>query len=767
MVGFTGFGIQSATHRAPREIPLIAPCRALAVSIHLVTLLVGFLALTQVASAQVEALPPSWNEPLRPLESLSRTGVIYDRVLPIAHIERLDGSPSAPVIGLATWRQAWDELRRASLVPSGPDLAALAAAARASLVDGVIPLAMFDRAFERVRPGALNDGTLRIADGRLVLVAGSPLVGSRAVAAAALAPNTCRGGDVVFTLEADRFFSDDPTPPRSLAIDFADGLGSRPVALGERVRVRYAAVGPRALRARLTRADGSVAEAAFSFDVAALATPAPDDTLHITATLPYLGQFGTGDAYVYLAAGHSGLANPVVVIEGFDLDNSMNWDELYLLLNQQNLIETLRADGFDAVVLNFADATAAIEQNGFVVAELIQQVQGLVAQQATLAVVGASMGGLCSRYALAYLESQAIPHRVRTWISFDSPHAGADIPLGLQYWINFFSGQSADAAAFLALLQRPAAREMLIHHFTTPPGAIGQHDPMRDTMLAAFAAVGGYPSLTRRVAIANGSGAGVDQGFQPASQLIAYDYSSALVALRGNVWAVPDQVNAAIFDGSIRILFSTTNQTVGVSNTAPWDGAPGGSRASLAQLDAIPAPYGDIVALHPSHCFIPTVSALALATGDPFFDIAGAPDLLALTPFDAVYRPAANQEHVTITPENAEWLRSELALGIVSVPVGGAHGDGAGVSLSASPNPFRSAALMTYALARPARVGLRVFDLRGRAVRVLANGSRPAGSHTATWDGRDQSGTRSPAGVFFLRFEADEHTLVRRIVKLD
>src|SRR6185436_5669376 len=143
--------------------------------------------------------------------------------------------------------------------------------------------------------------------------------------------------------------------------------------------------------------------------------------------------------------------------------------------------------------LNFTDATVAIEQNGFVVAELVSQVQSLIPPASTVAVVGASMGGLCSRYALAYMESHGIPHRVRTWMSFDAPHAGADIPLGLQYWINFFSSQSADAAAFLAILNRPAAREMLLYHYTTPPGTTGQADAMRAQMLNAFAAAGNYP----------------------------------------------------------------------------------------------------------------------------------------------------------------------------------------------------------------------------------------------------------------------------------
>jgi hypothetical protein len=728
-------------------------------------LVLGALFATQ-ASAHMNPLPARWDEALRPLEPFSRTGIIYDRVLPLARLDRLDGSPSAPAIDLATWRQGYDELRRAAIRPVGPDLAALDAGARAAQRTGVIPLALFDRAYERVRPDAIADGSLRIEDGRLEPVGGSALLTARAVAATALVPRTFRGADVVFALDPERFFSDDVASPPALAIDFADGQGLRPIALGERVRVRYTATGTRTLRACVTRADGSRAEASFAFEVAALVTPTPNDTLHITATIPFQGQFGTGDAYVYVAPGHAALVNPIVLVEGFDLDNSMNWDELYQLLNRESLIETLRAEGFDAVVLNFTDATEAVEKNGFVVAELVQQVQALIAPQATLALVGASMGGLCSRYALAYMETHAIPHRVRTWLSFDAPHAGADIPLGLQYWVRFFSGQSTDAAAYLAIFQRPAAREMLIYHFTDPAVATGVPDPMRATMLASFAAVGDYPSQPRRVAIANGSGNQVNQGFLPAAQLIQYQYSSLFVALTGNVWAVPDQISATVFDGSLRIVFSTTTQHVTVNNTRPWDGAPGGWRASMADLDATAAPYGDIVALHPAHCFIPTVSALALATPDPFFDIAGSPDPLALTPFDAIYYPSANQEHVLITPENAVWVRNEVEMGPVSVPED-IVGDGGARGLAGAPNPFHRDARVTFSLARPGRARLRVFDLRGREVRRLLDETRPAGPQSVTWDGRDARGEGVPTGVFFLRLEADGAARVRRIVKLD
>src|SRR5262249_13182053 len=155
-----------------------------------------------------------------------------------------------------------------------------------------------------------------------------------------------------------------------------------------------------------------------------------------------------------------------VVVEGFDLDNSMNWDELYETLNQQGLADSVYARGFDAVVLNFADATDYVQKNAFVVEELIAEVQAAIAPTQTIAVVGASMGGLCSRYAIAYMETHAPPHRVRTWIAFDTPHLGADIPLGVQYWVDFFASQSADAASLRDALNRPASRQMLVYHYT-------------------------------------------------------------------------------------------------------------------------------------------------------------------------------------------------------------------------------------------------------------------------------------------------------------
>lgn len=736
-----------------------------------VALAATLLAGVAVAAGPVRGADPALDEALRELAPLAPSGVLYDRVLPLAKLAELDGGAAAPVVDRARWRQAWDELSRASLGAAPvASLEALDAAARAAVRAGVLPIALFDRAYERVRPGALEDGTLRVEGGALRVAAsaapkaGGPLESARAVAAAVLAPPTYRGGDVVFAVDPALVLCDGAAP-REIAVDFDDGLGLRPVEPGERVRVRYTRTGTHVLEARVTRADGSVGVTRFAYPVAALAAPLPDDTLHVTATIPYEGVYGTGEAYVALAPGHGAIVNPVVVIEGFDLDNNMYWDELYALLNQQDLLETLRADGYDAIVLNFTDATEDIQQNAFVIAELIQQVQAQVAPTTTLALVGASMGGLCSRYALAYMESHALPHRVRTFVSFDAPQLGADIPLGMQYWIQFFAGQSVSAADFLAALNRPASRQMLLYHLTDPPGATGAPDPLRTALLADLAANGDWPALPRLVAVANGSGLAVDQGFAPHAQIIQYEYSSLFAAVTGNVWALPDLASGTIFDGRLRILFSTTTRNVTVSNTLPWDGAPGGSRASMTQLDTTAAPYGDIVALHPSHCFIPTVSSLALSPAGPFFDVSAAGDLSGLTPFDAVFWPDANEEHVSLTAASAAFVRAEIAAGVLAVgPSVGAPV--AGLRLAVGPNPFASSVRVTFTLPRAGRAEVRVYGVDGRVVRTLAAGEYGAGAHDVAWDGRDSRGARVAPGVYVARCASGGEVAVRRTVRI-
>ncbi len=680
-------------------------------------------------------------------------GPLYDRVVPLAAVPELDGSETAPAVPADRWRQALHELRLAwapAPPSSWPTVAQVRAVAAAT---DAIPLAVLDVAYDRLRPDALARGALILADERLTTAPGAAtddyLLRAHAFAATALSPRSYRGESVAFVLPRSLYVTGEILPAR-VDVDFDDGLGLRAVAFDVPVPVRYDATGPRALRLRVSHADGRVLWSRFPFDVAALRTPAPSETWPLVADIPFEGAAAAGEAYVYLADGHAALHDPVVVIEGFDLDDSMGWDVLYALLNQENLLEDLRAQGRDAVILNFASATDPIQRNAYLVVKLLQAVQAAITPGRAFPLVGASMGGLVSRYALAYMEHEALAHGVNTFISFDAPQRGADIPLGLQYWLDFFQGESEEAAYLLSRLDTPAARQMLLYHHTSPPSSVGVADPQRDALLTDLAALGDYPAQPRLVAVANGSGHGLSQGFAAGAQIVRWEYTSFLVDITGNIWAVPDGNAQLIFDGEIDVIWPLPDEAmaVTVAGTQPWDGAPGGSRASMAEMDAVPAPYGDIIALHPAHAFIPTVSALGLAVDDPFHDIAGDPDLLARTPFAAVYYPVENQEHVLITPVSRTWFLAELA-----GPDTGVEGPdlvAARLALTVRPNPFNPRTAIRFDLPAPGPVRLRIYDPRGRLVRTLVDGAAAAGRQEVVWDGCDVRGRATASGVYVV-----------------
>jgi hypothetical protein len=682
-------------------------------------------------------------------------------------VERFDGSVKAPAITLAGWRQLIFEMSNAADDrDSWPNIREIEREAGKIVAMGVIPLAVAHFRYETIRTGVLENGDVSIRDGRPVPTLDDATIGSTAFVCTPMKEYTHRGSHVRFVLSDSFYITNDSRGPVDLAVDFGDGSGFRTIRFGEEHEVSYAKPGRKVISTRLTLEDDTILNASSHFTVEHLQTPSPHDTIAVVASIPYMAEYGTGEAYVYLSPLHGTIVNPVVVVEGFDIDNSMYWDELYYLLNQEDLIESLRNDGYDAIVLNFMDATDYMQRNAFVLVELLQQVLTMISDRDDMAVVGASMGGLIARYALAYMEQEGIEHGTRLYMSFDSPHRGANIPLGIQYWMEFFSEDSAEAAFLRDRLNSPAARQLLVYHFTDPPGSTGENDPLMDTFKADLAAVGDYPVIPRKVAVANGSGYGVSQGFAAGDQLILYEYSSLLVDIVGNVWAVPDGTTGMVFDGLMDLIWPLPDRDmrVTVSGTEPYDNAPGGTRASMVQMDTTEAPYGDIVALHDDHCFIPTVSALDLETADLFYDIAGDPSIMEITPFDAIFYAATNEEHVTITPENAVWIIHEVELGVTGIE----EGETPRVSALHQnyPNPFNPRTRIDLIMFQAGRGRLCVFDVGGRRVATLLDGFLEEGRHSVSWNGENDDGHSAATGIYFYRLEACGTVLTRKMVLL-
>lgn len=82
-------------------------------------------------------------------------------------------------------------------------------------------------------------------------------------------------------------------------------------------------------------------------------------------------------------------------------------------------------------------------------------------------------------------------------------------------------------------------------------------------------------------------------------------------------------------------------------------------------------------------------------------------------------------------------------------------GAGPGLRLAAAPNPFRSGTTLEFSVPRRSHTRLAVYDLAGRQVRELWAGPLGPGDHSVSWTGLDERGDRVPAGLYFVRLEAD------------
>lgn len=82
------------------------------------------------------------------------------------------------------------------------------------------------------------------------------------------------------------------------------------------------------------------------------------------------------------------------------------------------------------------------------------------------------------------------------------------------------------------------------------------------------------------------------------------------------------------------------------------------------------------------------------------------------------------------------------------------------------PNPFNPSTEIRYDLPVTTNVSLVIFDLIGREVRTLLNGSIEAGSYRVTWDGKDNFGKNISSGVYFYRITTEKFNQTKKMFLL-
>lgn len=67
------------------------------------------------------------------------------------------------------------------------------------------------------------------------------------------------------------------------------------------------------------------------------------------------------------------------------------------------------------------------------------------------------------------------------------------------------------------------------------------------------------------------------------------------------------------------------------------------------------------------------------------------------------------------------------------------------------PNPFNPSTTIPFSVKENGSVSLKIYNVTGKLIKTLVNGSMSAGKYRAEWDGFDASGAAVASGVYFVR----------------
>jgi len=361
-----------------------------------------------------------------------------------------------------------------------------------------------------------------------------------------------------------------------------------------------------------------------------------------------------GTAWVYYGSGNRGLVRPVILSDGFH-QGGTDLNEIWDGLERRKFAfpTNLRSRGFDLLILGYDDCTASILDNTRAATECIFRAIAERMGSAPLAVGGFSMGGLITRYTLAKLEMQRMDHQTATYISYDTPHLGAWMPIGLQALAHALRDLRPELSE---QVNSTAARQLLWRHIAEF-GDTPREDEERIKFRNALMGVGYWPQRPRLLAVANGAGKG-SNGIPSGKEALRGVSGGPFDGFALHTQAAGD--NKVVLQGG-PAFDNLEKRTSGLPEV---DGAHGGMLESFGlAFDAMNLIPGSLECPYPSTCFVPTGSAISVRGTEPWQNLNA--DLSNLSPdetdFDDFKCASQNERHTMMTEELGMWLIDRLA----------------------------------------------------------------------------------------------------------
>ncbi len=486
---------------------------------------------------------------------------------------------------------------------------------------------------------------------------------------------------VDFLVSPKLYFSNRKKDMGKLMIDFGDGVDYREITMKkQKIHVQYNGIGDKSIRVKLVTPDDTLISYS-SIKIKYLNTVKPTSDLSFLfennekqgkkrlKSLDFPPEDGNG---WYWSNGE--FDKPIIIVEEFDLFNQVNAQEMFQDYPEQ-FSNSLLDHGYDFIAYNWTDPTQDVETSSQEVIDLINAVNQHKTGNFENIVIGESMGGIATRLALKTMENNDVDHEVGLFVSFDSPHKGANMPLGFQsaakrihellgehddWAYRFFPWISGTFWVFstyyefddnvtlqkaMDVTNSVAAKQLLLRHYTDKDGPHQMFDDLQDHLQNT-----GYPRNSRNIALANGSSQAEDDlGITPG-ELFYFneDDGHACAYYSHNIKVRMSPVNESDYKVfwfrvwaplCIRIINKKGEYDF---DGMEWDNCPGGN------WDV--GSYSDDILVN-QFCFLPTVSAIDLDQDEiddhGIFQDINAANLVEndLTPFEHVYLEDFNSLH--------------------------------------------------------------------------------------------------------------------------
>jgi len=511
------------------------------------------------------------------------TGLLSDYALEWVDMAAYDGIPSdTNYVDIAAWNSLYFSIYHAK-INNNISLATLEtvenAINNAAPVNNAVPLAIMHYRYDKLNENAYINGWLTYSGGQLREVSGkpSPYV-QKDLFAVAPKQLIFTANTVSFVFKSDLFFRNNAKSINKLEINFNNEGGYKTVAWNTALSHSFSSGGVKNIYFKITYTDGSsyISKTNIYVDASgSLLKSTQSSLINYTYTIGAVaGLHYGGKVEIHYAPGNTSLKKPLIIAGPFDIHHlfpaSPKYNLDYVLGQQNPQIQAIRTMmdllQYDIVYLNYDDGVDDIFRN----AELFRKVIKYVNQNKDKTlnnpniVMGISMGGLVARHALRTMEIAGEDHDTWKFISMDSPHKGANLPLGLQAMLRHAESLKSYLNVevlnqLYKVLDSKAAKQMLIYY--CDKNVVINNDEHNNFQTKYDAA--GFPLKCQSIAVSNGSNKGYTK-YQPYTLLFNYDerysWSDLLNVAGNNIFAGFAVGYIGIIDGMINLItFGSTS----------------------------------------------------------------------------------------------------------------------------------------------------------------------------------------------------------------